>query len=185
MDPRLTDAYMLEYAREAVMNISNGRVFKRKYDVVLVDGTATYALALLCLDIDFIEYGTTEDFTHNSATRLVKGADYTITKDTTSTTTYAVSTPMIHLAFMPDATKTMRVHYTALLEDVLAADWASNTQNLDGYMQREACLALIIYVAYQHKRNYQKDMLSKVDGDEFENAKLDLERLYNERVENP
>lgn len=185
LDPRLTDAYMLEYAREAVMNISSGRVFKRNYDLVLVDGTATYDLRQFFIDIDFIEYGTADNFTHNSPLRLVKGIDYTITKDTTDTITGIVSMPKIHFTFMPDATKTIRIHYSALLEDILANTWSANSNTLDQYMQREACLALIIYVAYQHKRNYQKDMLSQFDKEEFENAKLDLERLYNERVENP
>lgn len=183
LDPRLTEAYMLSYAREAVMNISTKRVLKKFYNAPLVDGQRTYTLPQYFLDVDYIEYGSSDDFTANFPVRLVKDADYAIIKEAPQTGGPEVQS--LALYFPVDTAKTLRIHYSALLEDILAAVWAVNTTSLDDYMPRAACLSLIIYVAYQHKRNYQKDLLSRFDGEEFENAKLDLEQLYNERVEYP
>jgi hypothetical protein len=185
LDPRLTDAYMLDYAREAVMNISGGKVFKQYADITVLQDIKTYELSQYLLTVDHIEYGTSDSYTNNTATRLVAGTDYEVSKDRSTTLPARQNRRDLHLFFQPSTDKIIRVHYSGLLEEILSANWAANTGSLDGFLPRESCLALIIYVAYQHKRNYQRDMLSKADGEEFENAKLDLEKLYNERVENP
>jgi len=182
-DPILTDNYLLNYAIQALQRFAiKGEPFKATYDINPTSGTYKYQLPLSTINVESVEYGTSDDFDQMNMITLVDKTDYRITKDTTDGFGN-VQTIWIEMYFEPDTNKIIRVHYSGNISTILTTLWQDDTNILNGIIPEQAQQPLIEYIAYQHKKSYLKDSFSQMDAAELANAEEDLFKIYNERVE--
>ncbi|MCM8831091.1 MAG: hypothetical protein NC918_02730 [Candidatus Omnitrophica bacterium] len=186
LDPRLTDAYMLNYIKQALAKFSmRGIPFKHTYTIDLQNFTSEtkiFNLPFNFIHIDKIEIGTNEDFTNNRQTTL-SSKDYLILKTHRNANTSFEEQPKLLLKNSYGKNYLIKIYYSAYIDDILDIAWNIDGGYVDNYIPYPAIQPLIEYVAYQHKKNYMKDAFTPQDYVELENLETDLYRIFNERVE--